>query len=91
MATWCINPLEPLLLLVPLPTLIYFYVTYQKEVFDSNLDSKTSKMPGCTLPHKPALPQACCCWFLENSHMLNQGLWQLVSVALQEWDGRLRP
>jgi hypothetical protein len=42
MATWCINPLEALLLLMPFSALIYFYFTYQKDVFDS----KTSKMPG---------------------------------------------
>src|SRR5436190_535649 len=46
MATWCINPLEVLLLLVPLLALTYFHFIYQKEVVDSNLDSKTSKMPG---------------------------------------------
>src|SRR5213080_924741 len=40
MATWCINPLEAILLLVPLPALIYFYFVYRKKVFDSNLDSK---------------------------------------------------
>src|SRR2546430_11364167 len=38
MATWCINPLEAVLFLVPLPALICFYFTYQKAVFDSNLD-----------------------------------------------------
>ena len=44
MATWCINPLEVLLLLVPLLALTYFHFIYQKEVVDSNLDSKTSKI-----------------------------------------------
>ena len=40
MATWYINPLEALLLLMPLPALIYFYFTYQKDVVDSNLTAE---------------------------------------------------
>ena len=55
MATWCINPLEAILLLMPLPALIYFYFTYQKDVFDSNLDSKTSKIVFDTLKDSPSI------------------------------------